>query len=89
MVKRYQYKEDEHAGMVCEPSPSYGGAALAEPEIACDEDYSGLPCSHTIEEVRATVIRATEHIGDPNYWTTWEDMEARLRKKYPEWNLLY
>lgn len=20
------------------------------------------------------------------YWTTWEDMEARLRKKYPEWN---
>lgn len=45
-----------------------------------------MPCSCTIEEVRATVIRATEHIGDSNYWTTWEDMEARLRKKYPEWN---
>lgn len=47
---------------------------------------SGMPCSHTIEDVRATVLRAMEHIDDPSYWTTWEEMEARLRKKYPEWN---
>lgn len=84
MEKRYQYKEDEHAGMVCEPSPSYGGAALAEPDVM-EEDYP-LGLGASLEEVRQSVLEAKEHEDDPNYWITWEDMEARLRKKYPEWN---
>lgn len=47
---------------------------------------SKMPCSHSIDEVRATVQRAMKHKDDPNYWTTWEEMEERLRNKYPEWN---
>ncbi len=42
--------------------------------------------SHSIDEVRATIQRAMEHKDNPNYWTTTEEMEARLHKKYPEWN---
>lgn len=42
--------------------------------------------SHSIDEVRATVQRAMEHKDDSSYWTTWEEMEQRLRKKYPEWD---
>ena len=51
-------------------------------EIDC---YNGMPCSHSIEEVRQNVLEAMEHDNDPSYWTTWEAMESRLRNKYPEW----
>ena len=47
--------------------------------------YRGMPCSHSVEEVRLTVLEAMEHDNDPDYWTTWEAMESRLRNKYPEW----
>ncbi len=48
-------------------------------------EYSEIPCSHSIKEVRQNVQEAMEHDDDSNYWTTWEAMESRLRNKYPEW----
>ena len=51
-------------------------------EVDC---YNGMPCSHSVEEVRENVLEAIEHDNDPDYWTTWEEMESRLRNKYPEW----
>ena len=51
-------------------------------EVDC---YNGMPCSHSVEEVRENVLEAIEHDNDPDYWTTWEAMESRLRNKYPEW----
>lgn len=50
--------------------------------------YDGMPCSHSIEEVRQTVQEAMEHDNAPDYWTTWEAMESRLRNKYIEWRKL-
>ena len=47
--------------------------------------YDEMPCSHSVEEVRENVLEAIEHDNDPDYWTTWEAMESRLRNKYPEW----
>lgn len=46
--------------------------------------YDEMPCSHSLEEVRQTILEAMEHDSDPDYWTTWEAMESRLRNKYPE-----
>lgn len=51
-------------------------------EVDC---YNGMPCSHSVEEVRENVLEAKEHDNDPDYWTTWEAMESRLRNKYSEW----
>ena len=51
-------------------------------ELDC---YNGMPCSHSVEEVRENVLEAIEHGNDPDYWTTWEAMESRLRNKYSEW----
>lgn len=51
-------------------------------EVDC---YNGMPCSHSVEEVRENVLEAIEHGNDPDYWTTWEAMESRLRNKYSEW----
>ncbi len=51
-------------------------------EVDC---YNGMPCSHSVEEVCENVLEAIEHDNDPDYWTTWEAMESRLRNKYPEW----
>ena len=45
-------------------------------EVDC---YNGMPCSHSVEEVRENVLEAIEHDNDPDYWTTWEAMESRLR----------
>ena len=50
--------------------------------------YDEMPCSHSVEEVRQTVQEAMEHDNDPDYWTTWEAMESRLRNKYIEWRKL-
>lgn len=47
--------------------------------------YNGMPYSHLEGEVRQTVQEAMKHDNDPDYWTTWEAMESRLRNKYPEW----
>ena len=47
-------------------------------EVDC---YNGMPCSHSVEEVRENVLEAIEHDNDPDYWTTWEAMESRLRNK--------
>lgn len=51
-------------------------------EVDC---YNGMPWSHSVEEVCENVLEAIEHDNDPDYWTTWEAMESRLRNKYPEW----
>ena len=51
-------------------------------EVDC---YNGMPCSHSVEEVRENVLEAIEHDNDPDYWTTWEAMESRLHNKYPDW----
>lgn len=51
-------------------------------------EYNDMPCSHSIEEVRQTVQEAMEHDNAPDYWTTWEAMESRLRNKYIEWRKL-
>lgn len=84
MAKKYKYNMVDQVSMAQEPMPIYG-AALAEPEVEVEEDCSGMPCSHSIEEVRQNVLEAMEHDNDPSYWTTWEAMESRLRNKYPEW----
>ena len=83
MEKRYQYKEDEHAGMVCEPAPAYSGAALAEPNVM-DEVYP-LGLGSSLDEVRQTLIEAKEHEDDPDFWLSWEDIDNEFRNRYPGW----
>ena len=41
MAKKYKYNMDDQVGMAQEPMPTYG-AALAEPEVEVEEDYSGI-----------------------------------------------
>lgn len=82
MEKRYKYKEDEQASMVCEPMPSYG-TALAEPEVI-EETYP-LGLGSSLEEVRQTLIEAKEHEDDPDFWITWDDIDNEFRNRYPGW----
>ena len=82
MAKKYKYNMDDQVSMAQEPMPTYG-AALAEPEVEVEDYPIGLGAS--LAEVRQTVLEAMEHEDDPDYWITWEEMEAHLKEKYPDW----
>lgn len=83
MAKRYKYNMAEDTCMVNEPMPTYG-AALAEPEVEVEEDYP-LGLGASLAEVRQTIIEAKEHEDDPDYWITWEEIDAEFRNRYPGW----
>ena len=38
---------------------------------------------HNAEEMEVAIKEVEAHWDDPTYWISWEDMDRRLKEKYP------
>lgn len=94
-MKKYKLpKENLEGTMVQEPAAyprmtSQDTAVLTREgrDVAENDEEIELPYSpnfaHNEEELEQAILEAEAHWDDPDYWITWEEMDSRLKEKYP------
>lgn len=78
-------QEFDNTGVCCEPGSATAVATdewdeWEDPEIPCEVDF-GYP--RTIEEMKASLHDAMEHLNDPSYWVTDEEFWSEMKKDLP------
>ncbi len=95
-MKKYKLPEENLEGtMVQEPAAyprmsgqgttvlpwdNYGVVETEEEEIELSDSPN---FAHNAEELEQAIIEVEAHWDDPDYWISWEEMDKRLKEKYP------